>query len=214
MAQRLGEAAQASTVSFGARSLARVVVSPEATVEEAAFFSPENRNSPPQSLEPANAPTRPNGSSARSDAEQVEFTTAAAPVPAHTPERTSVLDSGTAPEDHYGDADGAPIGPSEEEEAAFLANEQSSTDFIGAASLSRVGEEATTSAIASASRIEVGVNGTGLDEKVSGPLPSLEDLRGRISPEVLGLMEELFRAKLTRVTRVNKRDLKGAKHSP
>jgi len=45
-------------------------------------------------------------------------------------------------------------------------------------------------------------------ELISGPLPSLDELRERISPKILGLMDELFRAKLTRVVRVNERDLK------
>jgi len=97
--------------------------------------------------------------------------------------------------DTYDDG-GAPIGPSEEEEAAFLAAEGSSSHSFN------------TGPLASGARVEAGV-----DERASGPLPSLDELRARISPEVLGLMEELFRAKLTRVVRVNQRDLKEAKRS-
>jgi len=89
------------------------------------------------------------------------------------------------------DDGGAPIGPSEEEESAFLAEASSQTGYGDLEALARSEDE----------------------ERSAGPLPSLDELRGRIAPEVLGLMEELFRAKLTRVQRVNKRDLKEAKRS-
>jgi len=129
---------------------------------------------------------------------------------AHAADRSSERDSGTVPEG-YGDDGGAPIGPSEEEEAAFLA-EDSSSHFSGGASesstLSSGVRLLATSALASAARVEADDN-----ERPSGPLPSLETLRAKISPEILGLMEELFRAKLTRVVRVSERDLKEAKRS-
>jgi len=97
----------------------------------------------------------------------------------------------------YGNDDGAPIGPSQEEEAAFLANEAGDSSFHS------TGTHAWESPGAR----------VGGDEAASGLLPSLEELRGRISPEILGLMEELFRAKLTRVVRASERDLKEAKRS-
>jgi len=156
-------------------------------------------------------PTRPNGASAlaatsvlasaatgaqaRANGERAEFTTANAYTIEQTNERAA------APQDYGDDDDGAPIGPSEEEEAAFLAEEDPSSHLFGAASVSRAEK-------AFSARVEADVA-----EKNFGSLPNLDELRTRIAPEILGLMEELFRAKLTRVVRVSARDLKGAKRS-
>jgi|GEM_PF-2857707 len=140
---------------------------------------------------PVNAPPRPSGipAWATTDAQvrEKDVHSQVEPVPHLQNEMGAVPDA-------YDDG-GAPIGPSEEEEAAFLANEggDSSLHSAGAHSWDFAGAR---------------VDG---DETASGPLPSLDELRAKISPEVLGLMEELFRAKLTRVTRVNPRDLKEAK---
>jgi len=127
------------------------------------------------------------GAQARANGERAEF----APAPN--------LQNETAPGPDGYDDGGAPIGPSEEEEAAFLANEgaDASSHFSGGAS------ESSTRSLGTASLARAEN-----DEKVSGPLPSLEELRAKISPEVLGLMEELFRAKLTRVSRVPAKVLK------
>ncbi|KXU36358.1 hypothetical protein AXK12_03490 [Cephaloticoccus capnophilus] len=156
---------------------------------------------------PVNEPTRPSGISAlattsgarvraatsgaaQSDAVRDEFAAADARAIVRANDRLQ----GIAPE-AYGDDDGAPIGPSEEEEAAFLA-EDSSSHFSGGTS------ESSTRSLGTrlSARVEA--------EVISGPLPSLDELRERISPEILGLMDELFRAKLTRVVRVSERDLK------
>gem|GEM_PF-4384948 len=51
-------------------------------------------------------------------------------------------------------------------------------------------------------------------ERAAGPLPHLDALREQVPPEILGLMEELFRAKLTRVVRVPPAALKTAAPSP
>jgi len=123
-------------------------------------------------------------------------------------------DNGITPDDY--DDGGAPIGPSEEEEAAFLASEDSSSHFSGGASesstlLSGVRLLATRALASAATGVQARAADVEDNEKQSGPLPNLEELRGRIAPEVLGLMEELFRAKLTRVVRVSERDLKEVK---
>jgi len=159
------------------------------------------------------APTRPNGFPALAHDARAQFASVGATSAQVWTARQE--DNGITPDDY--DDGGAPIGPSEEEEAAFLASEDSPSHFSGGASESSTHSSGmrllATSALASAA---TGVQARAAhvvedDEKNSGPLPNLEELRGRITPEVLGLMEELFRAKLTRVTRVSKGDLKEAK---
>lgn len=91
--------------------------------------------------------------------------------------------------------DSAPIGPTEEEESAFLANENAMgngdapdgrTRMAGGIALPAAGEE---------------------DEPVGG-LPAMEALVKRIPAEVLSTMDELFRAKFATVQRVPKKSLK------
>lgn len=73
----------------------------------------------------------------------------------------------------------APVGPSEEEETAYLASEVTP-------------EESSWSSV----------------ESVDEDLPKMEDLNSRIPPQVLGQIEELFRAKFTKVQRVSEDSLK------
>jgi len=162
----------------------------------------ETRNAAQGPIDPVNASTRPSGFSARaatgaqarSSDDRAQFATAPNPQNEPVPD---VYDDG-----------GAPIGPSEEEEAAFLASEQDSSSHSSGVHLL-----ATSTLASAATGVQARAAHVEDNEKQSGPLPSLEELRAKISPEVLGLMEELFRAKLTRVTRVNPRDLKEVKRS-
>lgn len=85
--------------------------------------------------------------------------------------------------------DGAPVGPSEGEEAAFLA-EQREQGF---------GAPASGAAAAKAAAPDP-------DEKT--PLPPLDDLVNRIPAATRELMDELFRAKFVTVKRVPKSALK------
>lgn len=80
-----------------------------------------------------------------------------------------------------GGDEGAPVGPSESEESAFLA-EQRDESYGGPAS-----------APSRAALPEV-------EEK--GPLPPLDDLVNRIPPATRELLDELFRAKFVTVKRV------------
>ena len=78
----------------------------------------------------------------------------------------------------------APIGPSADEEAAFLAEQR---------------DASPASALAA----------TEPEEETPGDLPALDELVKRIPPEVLGVMDELFRARFVKVERVAKKALKG-----
>ncbi|MBI3885441.1 MAG: hypothetical protein HY302_06900 [Opitutae bacterium] len=80
----------------------------------------------------------------------------------------------------------APVGPSAEEEAAFL-SEQSF-------------QEAASAPLSVAAPAE--------PEEPAGALPPLAELVNRIPAPVRGLMEELFRAKFVTVKRVPKSALK------
>lgn len=82
--------------------------------------------------------------------------------------------------------DGAPVGPSEGEEAAFLAEQRSAAEPGGPR------------------RAEP----TALDDGAGEPLPPLEDLVERIPAETRALLDELFRAKFVTVKRVPKSALK------
>tara|TARA_Y100000385_G_scaffold290951_1_gene366268 strand:- start:3211 stop:3546 length:336 start_codon:yes stop_codon:yes gene_type:complete len=73
----------------------------------------------------------------------------------------------------------APVGPSEEEESGYLASEVTL-------------EESSWSST----------------EVEDEDLPKMEDLNQRIPPKVLGQIEELFRAKFTKVQRVSEDSLK------
>jgi len=196
-------------------------------IEEFQTRSDANPAQPVEAPKSLHAPTRPNGFPALATTSVLASATTGAQVRpnderapfasanAYTVEPPNDRARDIAPEEDYGDDDGAPVGPSEEEEAAFLA-EDSSSHFSDGASESSTHSSGmrllATSALASAATgVQARAAHVEDDEKNSGPLPSLEALRGRISPEILGLMEELFRAKLTRVTRVSKRDLKEAK---
>jgi hypothetical protein len=79
----------------------------------------------------------------------------------------------------------APVGPSAEEEAAFLAQERES-GFASAPVASRSGTE----------------------EDQAGELPPLEDLVKRIPLANRDVMEELFRAKFVTVRRIPRSALK------
>jgi hypothetical protein len=83
--------------------------------------------------------------------------------------------------------DGAPVGPSEGEESAFLAEQREQ------------GYAAPTPAAAKPAAPDP-------DEKA--PLPPLEDLVNRIPAQTRELMDELFRAKFVTVKRVPKSALK------
>ena len=80
-----------------------------------------------------------------------------------------------------GGDEGAPVGPSESEESAFLA-EQRDQGFGGPA-------PATPRA-------------TSPEVEEKGPLPPLDDLVNRIPPATRELLDELFRAKFVTVKRV------------
>jgi hypothetical protein len=82
---------------------------------------------------------------------------------------------------------GAPVGPSAEEENAFLSEQQANGQaFSAPRSALRADSEAET----------------------AGDLPPLEDLVKRIPMPARDLMEELFRAKFVTVKRVPKSALK------
>lgn len=83
--------------------------------------------------------------------------------------------------------EGAPVGPSEGEEAAFLA-EQRAQGIASPAPANRASETA--------------------DASDQNPLPPLEDLVKRIPPATRQLMDELFRANFVTVKRVPKSALK------
>ncbi|KXU36645.1 hypothetical protein AXK11_03695 [Cephaloticoccus primus] len=106
-----------------------------------------------------------------------------APAPGALSDEDAASASFAAPDDDV------PIGPSEEEESAYLAEEAASGYGRGAGfGLSAAeGEPEATFA---------------------GPLPSLASLQEKISPATLALIDELFRAKFTRVQRVHAKDLK------
>lgn len=84
--------------------------------------------------------------------------------------------------------EGAPVGPTDGEEAAFLAEQREQ------------GFGAPTPAKRPVATTEV-------EEK--GPLPPLDDLVQRIPPATRELMDELFRAKFVTVKRVPASALKG-----
>jgi hypothetical protein len=79
----------------------------------------------------------------------------------------------------------APVGPSAEEEAAFIAEERENGYAPAAAT-----------------------SGPGGDEAEAGELPPLEDLVKRIPPATRDVMEELFRAKFVTVRRIPRAALK------
>ena len=83
------------------------------------------------------------------------------------------------------DAD-APVGPGSDEESEYLGGETG------------VGE--LPLAAPAANEVE--------EEVPAGELPELEELNGRIPPEVLAVMDELFRAKFSKVQRVSAKHLK------
>lgn len=84
--------------------------------------------------------------------------------------------------------DGAPSGPSDGEESAFLAEQREQGFSAPAGTASRVVSEAEP------------------DDKKS--LPPLDDLVQRVPPNVRQLMDELFRANFVTVKRVPKSALK------
>lgn len=84
--------------------------------------------------------------------------------------------------------DGAPVGPSEGEEASFVAD-QREQGFRAPAAASR----------AAASEPE---------PEAKAPLPPLDELVQRVPPGVRQLMDELFRANFVTVKRVPKSALK------
>lgn len=86
--------------------------------------------------------------------------------------------------------DGAPVGPSEGEEAAFLA-EQREQGFTPAT---------PTRGAPAATEDE--------DANASAPLPPLDDLVARIPPATRQMMEELFRARFITVKRVPRTAMK------
>lgn len=85
--------------------------------------------------------------------------------------------------------EGAPIGPSEGEEAAFLAEQR---DLGGGGAVQRPRTPAAGA----------------LDDEPTAPLPPLEDLVNRIPGPTRALLDELFRAKFVTVKRVPKSALK------
>jgi hypothetical protein len=93
---------------------------------------------------------------------------------------------------HGGD-ESAPVGPSESEEAAFLA-EQSEQGY------------APPRPASAANGKEPGAGEADTAEKT--PLPPLDDLVNRIPEATRQLMDELFRAKFVTVKRVPKSALK------
>lgn len=83
------------------------------------------------------------------------------------------------------DAD-APVGPSSDEESEYLGGETSVGELPLVASAANEVEE----------------------EVPAGELPKLEELNQRIPPKVLSVMDELFRAKFSKVQRVSAKHLK------
>ncbi|HYC70899.1 MAG TPA: hypothetical protein VEB66_06815 [Opitutaceae bacterium] len=83
--------------------------------------------------------------------------------------------------------EGAPVGPSEGEEAAFLA-EQRTVKGTGPVAATRAGAAS--------------------EEEPATSLPPLEDLVNRIPAPTRALLDELFRAKFVTVKRVPKSALK------
>jgi len=83
------------------------------------------------------------------------------------------------------DAD-APVGPSSDEESEYLGGETSVGELPLAAPAASEAEE----------------------ELPAGELPKLEELNKRIPPKVLAVMDELFRAKFSKVQRVSAKHLK------
>lgn len=81
----------------------------------------------------------------------------------------------------------APVGPSPEEEAAFLSEERF--------------QEAASAPLSVAAAAE--------PEEPAGALPKLDELVNRIPAPARALLEELFRAKFVTVKRVPKAALKG-----
>ncbi len=84
--------------------------------------------------------------------------------------------------------DGAPVGPSEGEEASFMAEQREQGFSAPVAAASRVAAESEP------------------DDKRS--LPPLDDLVQRVPPGVRQLMDELFRANFVTVKRVPRSALK------
>jgi hypothetical protein len=79
----------------------------------------------------------------------------------------------------------APVGPSADEEAAFLAENRTSESFYAQ-----------------------GPAAGAVETEPTGALPPMEDLVKRIPAPARELMEELFRARFITVRRVPARDLK------
>jgi len=107
------------------------------------------------------------------------------PAPVALPDEDAASASFAAPDDDV------PIGPSEEEESAYLAEEAASGYGRGAGFAS-----------------ELSVAEGEPEATFAGPLPSLAALQEKIPPTTLALIDELFRAKFTRVQRVHAKDLK------
>lgn len=80
--------------------------------------------------------------------------------------------------------DNAPVGPSEDEESAFIAEERLSV----------------SAPVAAAEEIE--------DDLAPAAMPSMAELSKRVPAEVLEVMDELFRAKFAKVQRVPSKHLK------
>ncbi len=85
--------------------------------------------------------------------------------------------------------DGAPVGPSDGEEASFIA-EQREQGFSAPATANRAAGAAEA------------------EPDAKTPLPPLDDLVQRVPPGVRQLMDELFRANFVTVKRVPKSALK------
>lgn len=91
-----------------------------------------------------------------------------------------------AAENHAPEIDpSAPAGPSAEEEAEYLTREA---------------EHGQPTPIALSPEPD--------ENELGGQLPKLDELSQRISPEVIGMMDELFRTKFTKVQRVSAQHLK------
>lgn len=92
------------------------------------------------------------------------------------------------PENHGAPLDeGAPIGPSESEEASFLAEQRA--------------QPAAPAPGGRAAPVE--------EPEDRAPLPPLDELVNRVPPAARELLEELFRAKFITVKRVPRSALKG-----
>lgn len=120
---------------------------------------------------PAAAPARPEAASAAAEED--------------APASALVTENPGAPVD-----DGAPVGPSDGEESAFLAEQREqgfSTPAVPRGAKSDAAEDEA-------------------DNKTA--LPPLDDLVNRIPPETRQLMDELFRAKFVTVKRIPKSALK------